>query len=110
MGNWTFQIVGNGTYAVEAFFFLSGLLAAYHGMRNVVKHEGKLHVLRTYFVRYMRWVRVQEDKFTRSYEIFFLSTYIGYDVIYIAIACFNCILYRFARIRARLQNLHFPAG
>ncbi|XP_020624607.1 nose resistant to fluoxetine protein 6-like [Orbicella faveolata] len=50
----TFQAVGNGTYSVDSFFFLSGLLVAYLWLPHMEKKNGKLPLFKYYFHRFWR--------------------------------------------------------
>lgn len=50
----THQMVANGTFSVDTFFFLSGLLVAYLGMREIEKREGRINPLLMYFLRFIR--------------------------------------------------------
>nr|XP_039272371.1 nose resistant to fluoxetine protein 6-like [Styela clava] len=50
----SFQAVGNAFFSVDSFFFLSGLLATYLGMREMRKRNGRLSVLLPYLYRYLR--------------------------------------------------------
>ncbi|XP_020624604.1 O-acyltransferase like protein-like [Orbicella faveolata] len=50
----TFQAVGNGTYSVDSFFFLSGLLVAYLSLRHMEKKNGELPLFKYYFRRFWR--------------------------------------------------------
>uniref|UniRef100_H2Y934 Acyltransferase 3 domain-containing protein n=1 Tax=Ciona savignyi TaxID=51511 RepID=H2Y934_CIOSA len=54
LDHWEFQAVANATFSVDTFFFLSGLLVAYLGIRELHKREGKMNVLLMYLYRYMR--------------------------------------------------------
>ncbi|XP_039272534.2 nose resistant to fluoxetine protein 6-like [Styela clava] len=50
----SFQVIVNGVLAVDSFFFLSGLLVAYLGLREMTKRGGKLNVPLMYLSRYLR--------------------------------------------------------
>jgi len=50
----TFQAVGNATFSVDSFFFLSGLLVAYLSLRDMEKKNGKLLLFKFYFHRFWR--------------------------------------------------------
>nr|XP_039271216.1 nose resistant to fluoxetine protein 6-like [Styela clava] len=50
----TFQVIINGVLSVDTFFFLSGLLVTYLGMREMTKRRGKLNVPLMYLSRYLR--------------------------------------------------------
>ena len=54
VNHWEFQAVVNGTYSVDTFFFISGLLVSFLSYRNLVKTGGKMNVLKLYFSRYLR--------------------------------------------------------
>ena len=45
--NWTIMGIISGTYAVDTFFFIGGLLACYLGMKYYEKKTGK-NVISTY--------------------------------------------------------------
>lgn len=53
--DWTFQGVANGTFSVDTFFFLSGLLATYIGLKEMRKRDGNLNVPVMYAYRYLRY-------------------------------------------------------
>ncbi|XP_078489124.1 nose resistant to fluoxetine protein 6-like [Ciona intestinalis] len=48
------QAITNATYSVDSFFYLSGLLVAYLGLREMRRNEGKINVLLMYLYRYIR--------------------------------------------------------
>ncbi|KAJ7323148.1 hypothetical protein OS493_032152 [Desmophyllum pertusum] len=50
----TFQTVGNATFSVDSFFFLSGLLVAYLSLRHMEKKNGQLPLFNYYFHRFWR--------------------------------------------------------
>ncbi|XP_020624606.1 O-acyltransferase like protein-like isoform X2 [Orbicella faveolata] len=50
----TFQAVGNATFSVDSFFFLSGLLVAYLSLRYMEKKSGQLPLFSYYFHRFWR--------------------------------------------------------
>ncbi|XP_078365906.1 O-acyltransferase like protein-like isoform X2 [Oculina patagonica] len=50
----TFQTVGNATFSVDTFFFLSGLLVAYLSLRRMEKNNGQLPLFKYYFHRFWR--------------------------------------------------------
>ncbi|XP_020606704.1 nose resistant to fluoxetine protein 6-like [Orbicella faveolata] len=50
----TFQTVGNATFSVDSFFFLSGLLVAYLSLRRMEKKNGQLPLFKYYFHRFWR--------------------------------------------------------
>ena len=54
VNHWEFQAIVNATYAVDTFFFLSGLLVSYLGCRHMVKSGGKMIILKFYLHRYLR--------------------------------------------------------
>nr|CAB3264544.1 nose resistant to fluoxetine protein 6-like [Phallusia mammillata] len=49
-----FQGIVNGTFSVDSFFFISGLLATYLGLRQLGKTNGKFNVPLMYLLRYIR--------------------------------------------------------
>ncbi|UYV78252.1 hypothetical protein LAZ67_16000685 [Cordylochernes scorpioides] len=49
------QLLANGTFSVDSFFFLSGLLVTYHGIRRMQK-EGSLNLPYFYIHRFFRYV------------------------------------------------------
>ncbi|XP_076801554.1 O-acyltransferase like protein-like [Clavelina lepadiformis] len=52
--NPSFMPIMNGTFSVDTFFLLSGLLVAYLGMKHLVKAKGKINILLMYLQRYLR--------------------------------------------------------
>ncbi|XP_071955988.1 nose resistant to fluoxetine protein 6-like [Antedon mediterranea] len=54
LSRFTFQAVGNATFSVDSFFFLSGLLVTYLTLKYLQKHDGKLNWLMFYVHRYLR--------------------------------------------------------
>ncbi|XP_076807349.1 nose resistant to fluoxetine protein 6-like [Clavelina lepadiformis] len=54
LNSWSFQAIGNAYYSVDTFFYLSGLLAAYLGMRTLKKNGGRINVPLMYLYRYIR--------------------------------------------------------
>ncbi|XP_039271604.2 nose resistant to fluoxetine protein 6-like [Styela clava] len=48
------QAISNSTFSVDTFFFLSGLLVAYLGLREMDKRNGKINVPLMYLSRYLR--------------------------------------------------------
>lgn len=48
------QMVVNATFSVDTFFYLSGFLVAYIGMKELLRREGKMNVLLMYISRYIR--------------------------------------------------------
>ncbi|XP_076807348.1 nose resistant to fluoxetine protein 6-like isoform X2 [Clavelina lepadiformis] len=54
LNSWSFQTIGNGYYSVDTFFYLSGLLVAYLGMRTLKRNGGRINVPLMYLYRYIR--------------------------------------------------------
>ncbi|XP_071955722.1 nose resistant to fluoxetine protein 6-like [Antedon mediterranea] len=54
LGRFTFQAVGNATFSVDSFFFLSGLLVTYLTLKYLQKNEGKINWVMFYVHRYLR--------------------------------------------------------
>ncbi|XP_071956995.1 nose resistant to fluoxetine protein 6-like [Antedon mediterranea] len=54
ISRFTFQAVGNATFSVDSFFFLSGLLVTYLTLKYLQKHDGKLNWVMFYVHRYLR--------------------------------------------------------
>ncbi|GFU10738.1 nose resistant to fluoxetine protein 6 [Trichonephila clavipes] len=52
--SWTFQVVLNGFYSVDAFFVLSGFLVAYLFFQQAAKTDGKIPWLYFYIHRFIR--------------------------------------------------------
>ncbi|ELT92628.1 hypothetical protein CAPTEDRAFT_160691 [Capitella teleta] len=52
--NVLWQPIGNAYFAVETFFFMSGLLVAYHGSKYLERNEGKINVISFTLQRYLR--------------------------------------------------------
>jgi len=52
--NGAFLALVNGTYAVDTFFVLSGLLVTYFGMKQLTKSKGRMNILLMYLQRYLR--------------------------------------------------------
>ncbi|XP_055947834.1 nose resistant to fluoxetine protein 6-like [Argiope bruennichi] len=52
--HWTFQVVLNGYYSVDAFFVLSGFLVAYVYFKQADKTDGKIPWVYFYVHRYIR--------------------------------------------------------
>jgi peptidoglycan/LPS O-acetylase OafA/YrhL len=50
----SFQAVLNGTFSVDSFFFLSGVLVAYLTLRQMKKRKGRFPFLHYYLHRYLR--------------------------------------------------------
>ena len=48
------QAITNAFFSVDTFFFLSGLLVVYLGLRQLDKSNGKMNVPLMYFYRYVR--------------------------------------------------------
>ncbi|XP_028514784.1 nose resistant to fluoxetine protein 6-like [Exaiptasia diaphana] len=55
MHRFSFQAIRNGTFSVDSFFFLSGLLVSYIGLRRMGKNNGRLPLLHFYLHRYWRY-------------------------------------------------------
>ncbi|GFY57919.1 nose resistant to fluoxetine protein 6 [Trichonephila inaurata madagascariensis] len=51
---WTFQVILNGFYSVDAFFVLSGFLVAYLFFQQAAKTDGKIPWLYFYIHRFVR--------------------------------------------------------
>ncbi|GFO43629.1 nose resistant to fluoxetine protein 6-like [Plakobranchus ocellatus] len=51
---WTFQVIINGTFSVDTFFVLSGLLVSYLTLSELKRSAGKLNWLMFYVHRYLR--------------------------------------------------------
>ncbi|XP_071955723.1 nose resistant to fluoxetine protein 6-like [Antedon mediterranea] len=54
VGRFSFQAVGNATFSVDSFFFLSGLLITYLTLKYLQNHGGKLNWVMFYVHRYLR--------------------------------------------------------
>ncbi|PFX33018.1 Nose resistant to fluoxetine protein 6 [Stylophora pistillata] len=52
----TFEAIGNATFSVDSFFFLSGLLVSYLSLRHMEKKNGQLPLFKYYFHRFWRHV------------------------------------------------------
>ncbi|KAK3701463.1 hypothetical protein QZH41_014540 [Actinostola sp. cb2023] len=50
----SFQAIDNAFFSVDSFFFLSGLLVGYIGLRRMAKNDGKLPWFKFYFHRIWR--------------------------------------------------------
>ena len=50
----TFQVITNGFFSVDSFFFLSGVLAAYLTLREMARRKGSFPFLMYYIHRYLR--------------------------------------------------------
>ena len=48
--------IASGTFSVDTFFFLSGLLVSFLGLREMTKRDGKINVPMMYLGRYLRQV------------------------------------------------------
>nr|XP_026692261.1 nose resistant to fluoxetine protein 6-like [Ciona intestinalis] len=48
------QALSNGTFSVDSFFFLSGLLVAYLGIKHLNNSNGKINIPLMYLQRYLR--------------------------------------------------------
>lgn len=51
---WSFQTIINGTFSVDTFFVLSGVLVSYVTLSNLKKTHGKINWLKFYIHRYLR--------------------------------------------------------
>ena len=51
-----FMVVINAFYSVDTFFFISGLLVTYLGLKHLDKTKGFLNVPLFYLQRYLRFV------------------------------------------------------
>ena len=54
LSRFTFQVVSNGFFSVDSFFFLSGLLVAYLTLREMKRKNGCFPFLMYYLHRYLR--------------------------------------------------------
>ena len=54
LSRFSFQVVGNGFFSVDSFFFLSGVLVAYLTLREMEKKNGRFPFLHFYIHRYFR--------------------------------------------------------
>ena len=54
LSRFSFQSIGNGFFAVDTFFVLSGLLVAYLSMRQMKRKNGRFPFLTYYLHRYLR--------------------------------------------------------
>jgi len=54
LNHWEIQVIVNATYAVDTFFFLSGLLVLYTGYKQLLATGGKLNIIKFYLHRYLR--------------------------------------------------------
>ena len=52
--HYEFQVIMNAYFSVDSFFFLSGLLVVYLGMKQLCRREGKMNVPFMYLYRYLR--------------------------------------------------------
>ena len=50
----TFQVITNGFFSVDSFFFLSGVLATYLTLREMARRKGSFPILMYYIHRYLR--------------------------------------------------------
>ena len=50
----TFQVIGNGYFSVDSFFFLSAVLVAYLSLRHMKKKKGRFPWIHYYVHRYLR--------------------------------------------------------
>ena len=62
--HWEFQAIGNATLSVDSFFYLSGLLAVFLGLRELSKSNGRMNVPLMYLYRYIRYVCVFSGRFS----------------------------------------------
>jgi len=54
--HWDFQVVFNGTFSVDTFFYMSGLLVVFLGLVELSKSDGSMmNVLLKYLYRYLRY-------------------------------------------------------
>jgi len=49
-----FQVVANAFFSVDSFFFLSGLLVTFLGMKELEKRSGKMNIPMAYLLRWIR--------------------------------------------------------
>ena len=54
LSRFTFQVINNGFFSVDSFFFLSGLLVAYLTLREMKRKKGSFPFLMYYLHRYLR--------------------------------------------------------
>ncbi|XP_033118038.1 nose resistant to fluoxetine protein 6-like [Anneissia japonica] len=54
LSRFTFQAIGNATFSVDSFFFLSGLLITYLTLKYLRNNNGKLNWVMFYVHRYLR--------------------------------------------------------
>ncbi|XP_033118039.1 nose resistant to fluoxetine protein 6-like [Anneissia japonica] len=54
LSRFTFQAIGNATFSVDSFFFLSGLLVTYLTLKYLQNNKGKLNWVMFYVHRYLR--------------------------------------------------------
>ncbi|XP_033118103.1 nose resistant to fluoxetine protein 6-like [Anneissia japonica] len=54
LSRFTFQAIGNATFSVDSFFFLSGLLVTYLTLKYLRNNNGKLNWVMFYVHRYLR--------------------------------------------------------
>lgn len=59
LNHFSFMAIASGTFSVDTFFFLSGLLAAFLGLREMTKHNGKINIPMMYLGRYLRYSSVK---------------------------------------------------
>ena len=65
INNWSIMAIVSGTYSVDTFFFLAGLLACYLGMKYISRKKGSNKTCKyvtsdiplMYFQRYLRFVK-----------------------------------------------------
>ncbi|XP_033118021.1 nose resistant to fluoxetine protein 6-like [Anneissia japonica] len=72
LSRFTFQAVGNATFSVDSFFFLSGLLVTYLTLKYLRNNNGKLNWVMFYVHRYLRLTPVY------MLVIFFFATLTPY--------------------------------
>ena len=54
LSRFSFQVVGNGFFSVDSFFFISGVLVAYLSLRAMERKNGRFPFLHYYIHRYLR--------------------------------------------------------
>lgn len=55
VNHYEFQALTNAFFSVDSFFFLSGLLVVYLGLRQLKRREGRMNVPMMYLHRYLRF-------------------------------------------------------
>jgi len=53
--------IANGTFSVDTFFFLSGLLVTFLGLKHINKTKGNINVPLMYLQRYLRYEILEND-------------------------------------------------